>query len=102
MIIMYRQGDLLFEKVERRNEGFSELVKNNIIAEGEIKGHKHILENGKVYKEKNAGNGQAYLVLEKPSQVTHDEHNPIPLEEGVYKVSRQREFNGEYYTLVSD
>lgn len=83
---MYRQGDLLIEKVEKI-EG--RLQKDNILALGEMTGHSHKLEKGKVYRAKK---GTKYLNLDKKSKVVHQEHKAINLKKGKYKVTRQKQY----------
>ena len=82
---MYRQGDLLFlpSKIIKGKK-----QKNNIIALGELTGHSHELVKGDVYK----ANGEKYLSLAEPSEVVHQEHNPVKLPAGQYLVTRQREY----------
>ena len=83
---MWRQGDLLIEKAEKI-EG--KLQKDNIVALGEMTGHSHKLEKGKVYKAKK---GEKFLDLSKKSKVVHQEHKALSLKKGKYKVTRQKQY----------
>ena len=85
---MARQGDVLFTKVEQLPEGL-ERQKSNVIVEGETTGHAHRLETGVIW----AGVlGAMYLEVALTTCIVHEEHNPITLEPGMYKVTRQREY----------
>ena len=35
---------------------------------------------------------ETYLVVTRPQTLRHEEHDPLPLEAGVYEVRRQREY----------
>lgn len=85
---MARQGDVLFTKVEQLPEGL-ERQKSNIIVEGETTGHAHRLETGVIWA---SVLGVMYLEVVKATRIVHEEHNPITLEPGMYKVTRQREY----------
>lgn len=82
-----RQGDLFFVPV-KPEEVKGRKQKNNVIALGELTGHSHELVEGEVLQDK----GTKFLVLSKASKVVHQEHNPVALEKGTYKVTRQREY----------
>ena len=82
---MWRQGDLLFIPV---TEIKGKKQKNNVIAYGEMTGHSHTLADGEVFSHK----GDKFLVLDKASEIVHEEHKPIALEPGKYQVLKQREY----------
>jgi hypothetical protein len=94
----YRQGDVLFTRVETLPEGLTSR-QSNVIVEGEVTGHSHRLVNGRILQD-----AQGYFFLEvlKATQVIHQEHNPIALEPGFYKVTRQREYSPEAIRMVLD
>ncbi len=86
MVEMYRQGDVLFIKVEHV-EGIKK--KSKIIQEGESTGHAHQIMNGNVF-----GHSDIALYIEAFDNaiITHEEHGTIPIPKGNYRVIRQREF----------
>ena len=85
---MWRQGDLLFTPVKRVK---GKLQKNNIIAYGEMTGHTHQLTEGRVYNDSKKK--EKYVeIVGRPTPIIHEEHKPIVLEPGKYKVTRQREY----------
>jgi hypothetical protein len=88
--LQYRQGDLLFvgqlwlpKPAVARGDGVIQL--------GEVTGHAHRVVGGSVYDVK----GGVYLAVGRGARVIHEEHAPIELPEGFYRVVRQREYRGE-------
>lgn len=93
---MYRQGDLLFIKVDNLPNGL--LLKNDKhILNSSVTGHNHSILKGKVYINENPTwneQGNFYLELLEDDELVHQEHKTIELPEGIYEVRRQREVNG--------
>lgn len=95
-VLMYRQGDLLLTAIKGIPRT-AKLQKTNIIFEGEVTGHAHRLNNGKLFISKDswtreqiyidARNGKSYL--------SHEEHKRINLQANCYMVTRQREYQPE-------
>ena len=93
-----RQGDILFTKVDSAPKQQNIVVKN-IVAYGEATGHCHKLEGGILYlDEKN----EMFVISEGGAHVLHEEHNRINLEEGVWKVTRQAEYQPSGWREVVD
>lgn len=97
MVEQIRQGDILKRKVESFNSAGHRVSNNNVLAEGEISGHKHLLkgntaklmmlsqQEGQIIGHIDTGSDQA--------TVWHDEHNEVPLDaDSKYEIRRQREF----------
>jgi len=106
-MIMQRQGDILIEKVDAIPEG--EFVKKDsgIVALGEFSGHHHELEGAELLvPTKNNGLVQesllGYTTVKENAVLVHQEHNKIDLEQGMYKFSKQREFDGQQTRAVHD
>ncbi len=96
---MIRQGDLRFVKVRSLPKD-AVRVDNPILALGEVTGHAHVVKEGLVYV---LPNGNVYV--ESPlgeTLVVHDEHAPIRLEKGFYRLFRQREYNSGEIRRVQD
>lgn len=93
---MYRQGDLLFIKVDHAPKGTQK--HNRIVLDSMITGHNHEITKGEVYThepERWADRSNFYVVIPQGgAELIHPEHRSIPLSEGVYSVIRQREVNG--------
>ena len=122
MAKMYRQGDVLLVKVREMPRSAGKLVTPNdriVLAYGEVTGHAHAIypeveerEPGVAPKEGqhipklkaklwDAGAERYLQVLEKTA-LRHEEHTPIELDKGVYRVIRQREYDPVRDRYVAD
>jgi len=86
-----QHGDVVLEKVKKDLTGAKEL-RALILAEGETTGHAHrVLPTSgvKVYEE----NGVKYVVNlnETAALLTHEEHNPIAIPRGTFKIGIVKE-----------
>jgi hypothetical protein len=114
MRTFYAQGDLLFEQVddfEPMPEHRLPLVDGVIVlAEGEQTGHRHAVGTGAVMFRDDGlardipdGLYLAHLrVSQAGATVVHDEHAPLKLQPGTYRVRRQRELQPQDVALVAD
>ena len=101
MPTQYRHGDVLIEAADGLPADREKLV-HTILAHGEVTGHAHRI--------KEAGEADLYqtprgLYLHvKGMQVTvlHEEHGPITLTRGYYRVWRQREYSPREIRVVRD
>lgn len=102
----FRQGDVLLIKVDSLPE-LTEAVEREdgrlVLARGEATGHAHVVRErrGRLLQWRNSSNW-TYLDLPVPAKVEHEEHAPIDLEPGVYRVLRQREYSPERSNYVAD
>ena len=101
---MIRQGDVLLKKVDKAPEGAKKL--NTLtVAYGEVTGHAHKIEvdAGDVQLVED-GQGGMFVSVKGGSKATlkHDEHAPINLEGGCYKVVIQREYDPVKERKVQD
>lgn len=85
---MYRQGDLLIVSISALPTGLKK--KDNILAYGEVTGHKHQLMSETVFVNLE---GKQFLDLKKQSSLVHDTHAEIKLDPGKYEVIIQREYD---------
>jgi hypothetical protein len=90
-IKMYRQGDILFKKIDALPEGLK-IKSDNIVAGGEGSAHVHMLVNGELFQVEQSD--QKYIRTYEDTRSIHEEHLPIKLESGNYEVVRQREYLG--------
>jgi len=88
---IYRQGDILFKKIERLPNNLNEKT-DKVVAEGEETGHAHILLDGALFELINSES--LFIKSDQTTRIIHDEHLPIKLESGNYQVIRQREYLG--------
>ncbi|MGE3291159.1 MAG: hypothetical protein AB7I59_19715 [Geminicoccaceae bacterium] len=101
----YRQGDVYIEPVEALPIGCAAMAPSeragdsvHVLAEGEATGHAHWIGAGEgvamlrpdpaVFDPLTVG----YLALRSLARVVHDEHAPIDLPAGNYRVVQQRRF----------
>lgn len=93
--VFYQQGDVICEsvecipadakKVEAKPRGY-------VLAEGEVTGHAHVID--KVadieFVEKD---GMFYIKNKKPCVVRHEEHKPITIPAGLWRVRGVKEYD---------
>jgi hypothetical protein len=99
----YRQGDVLLVKVDGLPlEAVPEVLTEDriVLAYGEVTGHAHALST--TYAEAYGHDADRYVVAKEGATLRHEEHNPIVLEPGVYRVVRQREYSPREVRLVAD
>lgn len=103
---MKRQGDILIEKISTIPEGKFIAKESGIVALGEFSGHHHELDGAVllVPDEKNTAQNSllGYTTVEKGAELVHQEHSKIDLEPGMYKFTKQREFDGTQTRAVHD
>lgn len=92
--VLKRQGDILLERMETPAESLvlRARVEDGVIARGEVTGHAHVLEGGEL---RHGDRGLLAIVSAEGAVVTHQEHDEIQLEEGVWFVHTQREYVGD-------
>ncbi len=88
---MWRHGDVLIAAVA----GVPEAAKprpNTVLAYGEVTGHSHrIAEAGAATMFEHGGMLYLHVIAEQAT-VIHEEHKPIVLPQGTYRVWMQREY----------
>lgn len=100
---MYRQGDVLLVPVtdppKARDLAYQKRRKGQgiILAAGEATGHHHrVRERGaRVYRGTEITNtsGKRFLFVGKNgATITHEEHDPVAVPQGVFEVVQQREY----------
>lgn len=92
--LLYRHGDLLIKRISKLPPNVKP-TNNTVLAEGEVTGHRHQLVGQRVQVYENA-EGQKYFTIgqsSSPAELVHEEHKKIEIEEGVYVVVQEREFN---------
>lgn len=107
---MYRQGDVMIVSCEDIPDDVTEVESGPELAHGEATGHRHRVADedaadhfSRTGKRPDQGEtDESFLVLENPSEVVHEEHDPIELDEGNYRVFIQREYSPEEIRRVKD
>jgi hypothetical protein len=92
--IQFRQGDVLLELVESAELG-KEIPRDPqrgvVLAYGEATGHAHaIADSGATlyFGKDKAANADRFLRVLRPVSLRHDEHAPVALVPGLYRVRR--------------
>jgi hypothetical protein len=114
MTEMYAQGDLLIERVEDVEPSGTIIAPDSggvlVLAAGEFAGHRHaIFECATLFRDdalaRDIPSG-LYIghvkVAGSVAMVQHDEHAPIALREGTYRVRRQRELEPKDAAFIAD
>lgn len=112
--MIYRQGDILLQRldgypeIEISLEECSQSIEGEeisgtiILALGEATGHKHQLSRKNAILKRSANLNQFFLLVNEPSDLTHEEHSTITLPPGKYRVVRQRVYSPEEIRYVAD
>lgn len=117
MTTLFAQGDLLFERVDSKPRKSGDPIGVDpdgaiVLARGEATGHRHAIYGGGavMFRDDGLARGmpaELYIghvrVPAGGSEVRHEEHDTIMLEEGTWRVRRQREFStAEGTRMVAD
>lgn len=96
---IFRQGDVLLVPCEDIPPGASEETPEDgrvVLAHGEVTGHAHVMRADRVcyFRDDGTGSGGAYLRVggKEPVALTHEEHYPLAIPPGNYRVVQQREY----------
>jgi hypothetical protein len=96
---MFRQGDVLIVPMGRDElpAGLVDAPRDRrnrmVLALGEATGHAHVITGDRVALLCPPDDpGQLFLLIEGYGRLVHEEHGPIPLAAGAYRVVRQREY----------
>lgn len=100
MAKQYRQGDVLIERVKTLPKECAK-ADRAVLALGEATGHCHQIETGAaMFVDVD---GQKWLdVFSETATVVHEEHGPVTLPRGRYRVTIQREYAPEGIRNVLD
>ena len=99
--MLFRHGDVLIQKVSRLPQGVKRLS-HRTLAHGELTGHSHQIREKDQVALWQSGN-ELFLQIEAGhATVVHQEHAPIEIPRGTYRVWRQREYTPERIVVVRD
>lgn len=106
---MYRQGDVLLVPVDPGQvpAGCVPAPRDErgrmVLARGEATGHAHVVGGpGLALLAEPQHPGAMWIEVPGHGRVTHEEHGPISLPRGHYRVIRQREYVPGSYRPVAD
>jgi hypothetical protein len=100
----YRQGDVLFVKIEKAGNP-TKMRRNGHIMEGKVTGHIHRVADADLEKcELFDSTEKLFLNVSADSGVSiiHEDHATLELPAGQYEVIRQREYSPEAIRNVAD
>jgi hypothetical protein len=92
----YQQGDVILKPIASLPSKLRKIKHGSrgcVLAEGEATGHAHaIKESASVIAYGENGDGRvAYVQVDSPSVLSHEEHGPIVVPAGLYRVEIVRE-----------
>lgn len=89
-----QQGDVLFARIDSLPKDLSPVARKErgfVLAEGEATGHAHTISDGiRLYQDSTGG---LFVHAETTATVVHEEHGPITLEVGFWKIGQVREMD---------
>ena len=97
----YRHGDVLIEEANSLPK-VREKLRHTILAHGEVTGHCHRIKESSEADLYATSEGFYLHVRATSVSVIHDEHTPITLTSGYYRVWRQREYSPREIRVVRD
>lgn len=107
---IFRQGDVMLVLVTKLPDGAKDVTPEDriVLAHGEVTGHAHAVYPGTVESKTkmpakmwDAG-AERFLQVVTPTSLRHEEHAPVALAPGVYRVVQQREYSPEAIRNVQD
>jgi hypothetical protein len=98
---MWRQGDVFIAEVPSIPKG-AKTRQGGVLVEGEMTGHSHRVADLRTARVLESGGNLFLRVLADTATIIHQEHGPITLRRGTYKVWGQREYSPEAIRRVLD
>jgi hypothetical protein len=98
---LYRHGDVLLAAVNALPVGAT-LLLGLTLAHGELTGHSHRIREAEAAQLFRQGTFTYLLVTAAKATLVHEEHRPIELPAGVYRVWQQREYTPTAIRTVVD
>jgi len=107
---VFRQGDVLVQRIADRPRVGKDAREHGrvVLAHGEVTGHAHeVVAATKTTTAPPAQffeepDGTRVLFVDQPCVLVHQEHGPIALAPGCYRVTRQREYAPDAIRTVAD
>ena len=97
----YRHGDVLIEEAKALPKVRDKLP-HTILAHGEMTGHAHRIQEFDQADLYSTSEGLYLHVRGNSVSVIHEEHAPITLTTGYYRIWRQREYSPKEIRIVRD
>jgi hypothetical protein len=98
--MLWQHGATLIATIEQIPPG-AEQLHTTILASGELTGHSHRTEDAQKAQVWQYG-AQLFLEVKSATRIMHEEHKPLTLPPGLYRVWQQREYTPERFVRVHD
>jgi hypothetical protein len=98
---MYRHGDILVAPVDSIPASAKQL-QHLVLAEGELTGHAHRISEVGAAALFQTDTEMFLDVVGQTATLVHQEHGPIELPQGKYRVWRQREYSPKEIRIIRD
>lgn len=99
--MMWRHGDVMIAGVAAIPHGAQRRI-STVLVRGEITGHSHRIANADTAELWERYGDVFIAVTAETATLIHEEHKPITLPRGIYKVWQQREYTPEAIRRVVD
>ncbi|MFN6519375.1 MAG: hypothetical protein RMY29_033455 [Nostoc sp. CreGUA01] len=99
--MLYRHGDVLLRRITTLPIN-AEKRAGVTLADGELTGHSHRIQQSQAVQLWANGSELFLEVKEPTATLIHEEHQPIELPQGLYRVWKQREYRPDAYVEVVD
>lgn len=102
MTTIQRQGDVLLVPAQMPADAVAVETKGDVIlAFGEVTGHAHRIRESSKVRMWSAG-AERFLQVMEQTALTHEEHAPVTLMPGVYRLPQQVEYAPAALRRVAD
>ena len=92
-----QHGDVLIKGISELPEGCKKQSRKGrlVVMAGEQTGHHHAIKEktASIWTLEKNGITQMYLEVTDPVTITHEEHKPLEIPEGIYEIGQVREFD---------
>lgn len=99
--LLYRHGDVLLRSIANIPNVAQKRV-GDVLAHGELTGHSHRIQPSHAIQLWVHGSELFLEVKQTGATLVHEEHRPIEIPQGFYRVWRQREYRPDAYVEVED
>lgn len=93
---MVRQGDILLmsasEQITETAQKIETVNDRIVVALGEVTGHSHTIDGSTATMYRDEVLNREWLVVDTDTEMVHQEHAPVTIEQGTWLVVRQREY----------
>lgn len=103
-----RQGDVLVERIDSIPANLQPVEREQgkiVLAHGEVTGHSHAIDAGKdsrLLADPKTPDVTYLEIAEALTQLEHQEHGAVSIPQGLYRVTRQREYSPIAIQNVAD